>query len=274
MGSFHHDSNRLLLIAGPCALESEAVVMATAEAIAQLAQTHAEHLQVVFKGSFDKANRSSLKSPRGPGLSGGLKLLGAVQERFGLLTTTDIHQVAQVETVAEVCALLQVPAFLCRQTDLLCAVAQSGAAVSVKKGQFLSPQEMRYVTQKLAQAGATEVLQIERGTTFGYQNLVVDMRGIAQMQAHGYPVVFDATHSVQLPGAGDGITVGQRSMIPLLSRAALAAGANGLFVETHPQPDQAISDAANQIPLDKLPELVDQWLQQWQLAQRLPFVAL
>ncbi|MCC5806775.1 MAG: 3-deoxy-8-phosphooctulonate synthase [Opitutales bacterium] len=258
------DPARLLLIAGPCSLESETVTMRAAEALARLRDAEPE-LNCVFKGSFDKANRTSLKSPRGPGLEAGLELFARVKERFGFPVLTDIHAPAQAAAVGEVCDVLQIPAFLCRQTDLLLAAAETGRVVNVKKGQFLSPGEMEFVVRKLEGAGAAEIWQTERGTTFGYQNLVVDMRSFSVMRAFGHPTVFDATHSVQQPGAGT--TSGDRSHVPALARAALAAGADGLFVETHPDPDRAISDGPNQIPLDAFPALVRGALAVWRAAR-------
>ncbi|PTX92768.1 3-deoxy-8-phosphooctulonate synthase [Opitutus sp. ER46] len=250
---------KLLLIAGPCSLENERVCRTVAETLAELRRTRPA-LHIVFKGSFDKANRTSLAGPRGTGMEAGLALLALIKKEYGFPVLTDIHDVAQAAPVAEVCDVLQIPAFLCRQTDLLLAAAATGRVVNVKKGQFLSPQEMPYVTGKLRDGGAKEIWQTERGTTFGYQNLVVDMRSFAIMRQNGYPTVFDATHSVQLPGAGGGKSSGQREFVPPLARAALAAGADGLFLETHPDPANAISDGPNMIPLAELPALVDSCL--------------
>ncbi|MDX2187530.1 MAG: 3-deoxy-8-phosphooctulonate synthase [Opitutaceae bacterium] len=259
--------NRLLLIAGPCSLENEAVCRSVATTLAQLRDRHPD-LSIVFKGSFDKANRTSIKGPRGTGLEEGLRLHALIKKEFGFPCLTDIHESAQAQPVAEVCDVLQIPAFLCRQTDLLLAAAQTGRTVNVKKGQFLSPQEMVHVTQKLKEGGAVEVWQTERGTTFGYQNLVVDMRSFPIMKTNGFPTVFDATHSVQLPGAAGGKSGGQREFVPPLARAAVAAGADGLFIETHPNPDQAISDGPNMVPLSELPVLVETLLGIWRLVRR------
>lgn len=260
------DPTKLLLIAGPCSLENERVCRAVADVLVKLQKTHRE-LNIVFKGSFDKANRTSLAGDRGTGMDEGLALLALIKREYGFRVLTDIHERQQVPTVAAVCDVLQIPAFLCRQTDLLLAAAASGQTVNVKKGQFLSPQEMQYVTGKLREGGAKEIWQTERGTTFGYQNLVVDMRSFAIMRQNGFPTVFDATHSVQLPGAGGGKSSGQREFVPPLAKAALAAGADGLFLETHPDPAHAISDGPNMIPLGELPGLIAQCLAVWTAAR-------
>jgi 2-dehydro-3-deoxyphosphooctonate aldolase (KDO 8-P synthase) len=256
------DPKKLLLIAGPCSLESEAVCRAVAGQLTAVGRDHPE-LRIIFKGSFDKANRTSLKGDRGTGLEAGLALLALIRRDYDFPVLTDIHETAQIPAVAAVCDVLQIPAFLCRQTDLLLAAAGTGRTVNVKKGQFLSPQEMKHVTGKLREGGAAEIWQTERGTTFGYQNLVVDMRSFALMKRNGYPTVFDATHSVQLPGAGDGRSDGQREFVPPLAKAALAAGADGLFLETHPDPDRAISDGPNMVPLAEFPRLIAECLAVW-----------
>ena len=263
------DPDRLLLIAGPCSLENEGVCRAVAAVLDGLQRAHPA-LNVVFKGSFDKANRTSLAGARGTGLREGLALLAMVQREFGFPVLTDVHETAQVGPVAEVCDVIQIPAFLCRQTDLLLAAAATGRVVNVKKGQFLSPQEMAHVTGKLREGRAREIWQTERGTTFGYQNLVVDMRSFSIMRQNGCPTVFDATHAVQLPGAGGGKSSGQREFVPPLARAALAAGADGLFVETHPDPARAISDGPNMVPLAELPALVADCLAVWAAVRRKP----
>jgi 2-dehydro-3-deoxyphosphooctonate aldolase (KDO 8-P synthase) len=256
------DSKRLLLIAGPCSLENEATCRVVAETLTGLAKKHPE-LNIVFKGSFDKANRTSAGGERGTGLEEGLSLLGLVKKEYGFPVLTDIHERTQALPVSQVCDVLQIPAFLCRQTDLLLAAAATGRTVNVKKGQFLSPQEMEFVVGKLKQGEATEIWQTERGTTFGYQNLVVDMRSFALMKALGCPAIFDATHSVQLPGAAGGRSGGRREFVPPLARAALAAGADGLFIETHPDPARAISDAESQISTVELPALIASCLAVW-----------
>ena len=256
------DPKRLLVIAGPCSLESEAISRAVAEQLKVLTRAHPE-LQFVFKGSFDKGNRTSLGGERGLGLAAGLELLGVIRREYGFPVVTDVHETIQVPAVAAVCDVIQIPAFLCRQTDLLLAAAATGKAVNVKKGQFLSPQDMAHVTGKLRQGGAAEVWQTERGTTFGYQNLVGDMRSFAIMKQNGLPAIFDATHSVQLPGAAGGKSGGQREFVAPLSLAALAAGADGLFIETHPDPDRAISDGPSMVPLGDLPALLKRCLAVW-----------
>lgn len=255
-----YDKAKLLVIAGPCSLESRDLSFKVAEVIAKLAQKKSGEINFLFKGSFDKANRTSVKSPRGTGLEEGLKILDAVKGEFGLKVITDVHESAQCPAVGEVCDALQIPAFLCRQTDLLVAAAKTGRAVNVKKGQFLSPYEMKYVVAKLREVNAAEIWQTERGSTFGYQNLVVDMRSFAIMRENSAPVIFDATHSVQLPGAGAGVSSGERKYVPLLAKSAMAAGADGLFIETHPKPEKAISDAATQLPLAELESLLDSCL--------------
>ncbi len=257
------DPSRLLLLAGPCSLENEKVCRAAAETLAKIGKKHPE-LKIVFKGSFDKANRTSLSGDRGPGMDEGLALLALIKKDYGFPVVTDFHERQQAATVAEVCDVLQIPAFLCRQTDLLLAAAATGRVVNVKKGQFLSPQEMEFVVSKLKQGKAKEIWQTERGTTFGYQNLVVDMRSFMQMKALGHPAIFDATHSVQQPGAAGGKTGGRREFVPPLAKAALAAGADGLFIETHPNPAKAISDGPNQISTAELPALIESCVRVWQ----------
>ena len=234
----------LALIAGPCIIESRAGCLDLARRLAALAA--AERIPLVFKASFDKANRSSITSFRGPGLVEGLKILAEIKAKTGLPVLTDVHAVEQVAPVAEVVDVLQIPAFLCRQTDLLVACGESGRTVNVKKGQFLAPGDMANVVDKIASTGNRNILLTERGSTFGYQNLVVDMRALPQMRALGYPVVFDATHSVQKPGGGT-YTSGDATMVPVLARAAVAAGCDAVFMETHVNPTQAKSDKDNAI---------------------------
>lgn len=245
-----------MFILGPCVMESESLVLNTAEHLANLRDTY--KLQIVFKSSFDKANRTSVESPRGPGLDQGLKLLQKVREQTGLPTTTDIHEADQAEPAASVCSILQIPAFLARQTDLLVAAADAavkhGATVNIKKPQFVAPEDTRHAVSKCESRGLQRILLCERGTTFGYGRLVNDFRSIPIMQSFGVPVVYDATHSVQLPGGAT--TGGQRHMVPCLSRAAVAAGCDAVFMETHPNPDAALSDGPNMVPLDQLTKLL------------------
>jgi 2-dehydro-3-deoxyphosphooctonate aldolase (KDO 8-P synthase) len=245
----------LLWITGPCVIESHDLTLRVAEELKALADRRG--LPLVFKASFDKANRTSGKSFRGPGLHEGLRTLETVKRRTGLPVTTDVHECHQVGPVAEVCDLLQVPAFLARQTDLLLEAGRTGRAVNVKKGQFMAPWDMRNVVTKLEEVGNRQVLLTERGASFGYGMLVSDMRSIPWMQDLGRPVIFDATHSVQMPGGQGDRSGGDRRMVPYLARAAVAAGCDGLFLETHPRPDEALSDGPNMIPLAELPALVD-----------------
>ena len=244
----------LLVIAGPCVIEEERLVLAIAGRLGEIAARLP--IQVVFKASFDKANRTSVESYRGPGLPRGLEVLDRVRRSTGLPVTTDIHETSQAGPAAEVCALLQIPAFLARQTDLLAAAARTGRAVHVKKGQFLAPWDMKHVVRKLESFGCRHVLLGERGTFFGYGRLVNDMRSIPQMQSLGVPVVFDATHSVQEPGGMGTASGGNRAMVEPLARAAVALGVDGLFFETHPLPDTALSDGPNMVPLDQLAPLL------------------
>lgn len=239
----------LLVIAGPCVIENEALTLSIAQ---ELANISAEmQIQMVFKASFDKANRTSIDSYRGPGLQEGLAILDRVKQTTGLPVTTDIHEPSQAAAAGEVCDLLQIPAFLARQTDLLLAAAKTGRAVNAKKPQFVAPWDMKHVAGKLAAGGCQNILLCERGTTFGYGRLVNDMRCIPQMQSLGLPVVFDATHSVQEPSGLGSVTGGNRAMVEPLARAATAIGADALFFETHPNPDASPSDGANMTPLSE-----------------------
>jgi 2-dehydro-3-deoxyphosphooctonate aldolase (KDO 8-P synthase) len=248
----------LLLIAGPCVLERPDDALEIAAALKEI--THRRALSFVFKASFDKANRTSIRAYRGPGLTRGLEILDHIRRELQLPVTTDIHLPEQAQPAAEVCHLLQVPAFLARQTDLLVAAAKTGRAVNVKKGQFMAPTEMQYVVDKLRAFAASNVLLTERGTFFGYGRLVNDMRSIPEMQRFGVPVIFDATHSVQSPGGLGAATGGDREMVLPLASAAVAAGADGVFIETHPDPSQSPSDGANMVPLAELPALLDRLL--------------
>lgn len=243
----------LALIAGPCVIESEAHVHMLASAISEIAA----RLQIpfVFKASFDKANRSSLASYRGPGLAEGLRILKSVRDR-GIAVLADIHEPAQAEPAAQAADILQIPAFLCRQTDLLIAAGRTGRAVNIKKGQFVSPYDIRHAADKVASTGNPRVLLTERGSSFGYNNLVVDMRSLVIMRGFGYPVVFDATHSVQLPGAAGTASGGQPEFIEPLARAAVAVGVDAVFVEVHEAPERALSDGANALRLDRLEDFL------------------
>ena len=245
---------RLLLIAGPCVVENEKLCLKIAARMVPLAKKLG--LTYVFKASYDKANRSSGKSFRGPGLDEGLRVLAKVRAEFGVPVLTDVHTEAQALAAGQVADMLQIPAFLCRQTDLIHAAVSTGRIVNVKKGQFLSPVEMGNVAAKAAQSGGQRLVLTERGTTFGYNNLVADMRSIPILKSFGFPVVFDATHSVQLPGGAGDKSGGQREFAPVLARCAVAAGADGLFIETHPDPDRALSDGPNMIPLAEMPRLL------------------
>jgi 2-dehydro-3-deoxyphosphooctonate aldolase (KDO 8-P synthase) len=244
----------LLWIAGPCVIESHELTLEIADRLAQLSRQL--NVPLIFKASFDKANRSSSKSYRGPGLEKGLRTLAAVKRQTGLPVMTDVHEPGQAAPVAEVCDLLQIPAFLARQTDLVQAAGRTGKPVNVKKGQFMAPWDMRQVVHKLGEVDNQRILLTERGVTFGYGNLVSDMRSIPLMQDLGCPVIFDATHSVQMPGAAGDRSGGDRRMVPFLARAAAACGCDGLFLEVHPNPDAALSDGPNMLALADFPALV------------------
>lgn len=246
--------NPLFVIAGPCVIESEAHARMMAEKVARVAADCG--VPYIFKASYDKANRSSLKAFRGPGLQEGLRILGKIKSDLKLPILTDIHEAAQAQPAAEVCDVLQIPAFLARQTDLLVAAAKTGRVVNVKKAQFLSPWDMGNVAEKIAASGNTSIILTERGASFGYQNLVVDMRSFPILQKLGYPVVFDVTHSVQLPGSQGHASGGQPEFIEPLARAGVAAGVDGIFLETHDNPAAALSDGANALPLAQLPALL------------------
>jgi 2-dehydro-3-deoxyphosphooctonate aldolase (KDO 8-P synthase) len=242
------------LIAGPCVIESEALVMDVAGRLKEM--TAALKIPFVFKASFDKANRSSRSSFRGPGLEGGLKILARVRDQIGVPVLTDVHEDTPLDEVAAVVDVLQTPAFLCRQTNFIVAACSQGKPVNIKKGQFLSPWEMQNVVDKARSTGNTRIMVCERGFSFGYNNLVSDMRSLAVMRGTGCPVVFDATHSVQLPGGQGDSSGGQREFVPVLARSAVAAGVAGIFMETHPNPAEALSDGPNAWPLDRMPSLL------------------
>jgi 2-dehydro-3-deoxyphosphooctonate aldolase (KDO 8-P synthase) len=259
----------LFLIAGPCVIESPALVEEVAGALREI--TTELRMPFIFKASFDKANRSSGTSFRGPGLDSGLKILDAVHRQFGVPVLTDVHEDTPIDEVAAVVDVLQTPAFLCRQTDFITRVCAAGKPVNIKKGQFLSPWEMQSVVDKARATGNDAILVCERGFSFGYQNLVTDMRALAIMRATGCPVVFDATHSVQLPGARGGSSGGQREFVPVLARAAVAAGVAGVFMETHPRPEEALSDGPNAWPLARMASLLGTLQQLDQIAKSRPF---
>ena len=259
----------LFLIAGPCVIESAALVEEVAGKMCEL--TAALGMPYVFKASFDKANRSSGQSFRGPGIDNGLKILAEVRKQFQVPVLTDVHEDTPIEEVASVVDVLQTPAFLCRQTNFIRRVAAAGRPVNIKKGQFLSPWEMQQVVDKARATGNQSIMVCERGFSFGYNNLITDMRALAVMRATGCPVVFDATHSVQLPGAGAGVSGGQREFVPVLARAAVAAGVAGVFMETHPRPEAALSDGPNAWPLQRMGSLLATLQQLDRTAKARPF---
>ncbi len=258
------------LIAGPCVIESEQLQLDTAGKLKEI--TAALGVPFIFKSSFDKANRTSGTSFRGPGLEAGLKILDTVKRQLGVPVLTDVHEYTPMDEVASVVDVLQTPAFLCRQTDFIQKVAAAGKPVNIKKGQFLSPWEMKHVAQKALATGNAQIMVCERGASFGYNNLVSDMRSLSVMRDTGCPVVFDATHSVQLPGGADGKSGGQREFVPVLARAAVAVGIAGLFMETHPDPANALSDGPNAWPLDKMAALLETLIALDQVTKRSGFL--
>jgi len=264
--------NPFLIIAGPCCIESWEITYNTASFLKDLASELG--FSLVFKSSFDKANRTSIHSFRGPGLKDGIALLGDIKAKLGIVILSDVHDQSQCEPAAQVLDVLQIPAFLCRQTDLIVAAAKTGKAVNIKKGQFVSPQEMGNSVNKVFECGNENVILTERGTTFGYNNLVVDFRSLPIMRSFGVPVVFDATHSVQLPGGAGNSSSGQRQFVPTLAKAAVAAGCDGIFMEVHPNPDEAKSDGPNQVPIAYVRELISQLLQLHELNRKLPTLNL
>ncbi len=270
LGSFDVGPERpLFLIAGPCVIESEALVIEVAGRLREL--TAALGVPFIFKASFDKANRSSEKSFRGPGIEAGLKALARVRKEIGVPVLTDVHEDTPLAEVAAVVDVLQTPAFLCRQTNFIRAVASQGKPVNIKKGQFLSPWEMQNVVDKARSTGNQAIMVCERGFSFGYNNLVSDMRSLAVMRSTGCPVIFDATHSVQLPGGRGDSSGGQREHIPVLARAAVAAGISGLFMETHPDPDKALSDGPNAWPLARMRALLTTLVEVDRAVKKQPF---
>lgn len=246
--------NPLVLFAGPCVLEGLERSLKIGRAIKEICDRLG--VQYVFKASYDKANRSSYKAYRGPGLDDGLAMLATIKKELGVPVISDVHECNQIEKAAKVLDVMQIPAFLCRQTDLLETVAKSGCVVNVKKGQFMAPDDMKNVVDKLTHAGATDIMLTERGASFGYHNLVVDMRGLAMMREFGYPVVFDATHSVQLPGGAGTGSSGQRQFVSTLTRAAVAVGVDALFMEIHDKPEEALCDGANMLAVDQLEDVL------------------
>lgn len=252
---FEIGGNNLTILAGPCVIETWDTLAMTAEKLKEITQKL--DINFVFKSSFDKANRSSIDSYRGPGLEKGLELLARVKKEFDVPIVTDIHSSGQAKIAAEVADILQIPAFLCRQTDLLVAAAETGKIINIKKGQFLAPEQMQTLIKKVEDAGNLNITLTERGTTFGYNNLVSDFRAIPIMQSFGYPVIFDATHSVQLPGAQGESSGGDRRFVPVLAKSAVAAGADGLFFEVHPNPDEALCDGPNMIALKDAKDLFE-----------------
>lgn len=243
-----------VFIAGPCVIESRELLHTVAKELVRINKTHGT--DIIFKASFDKANRTSIHSFRGPGLEKGLDMLAEIKQQYGLRLLTDIHESYQAEPVGKICDVIQIPAFLCRQTDLVVAAAKTGAIVNIKKAQFLSANDMKYPVEKAKEAGAKEVWLTERGNTFGYNNLVVDFRNIPDMKEYSQRVIMDCTHSVQRPGGKDGKTGGDRKFVPAMALAAKAFGANGYFFEVHPSPDNGLSDAANMLELNKLEQLI------------------
>lgn len=256
----------LFLISGPCVIESMELQIEVAGRLKEI--TSALGMPFIFKSSFDKANRTSSTSFRGPGMEGGLKVLAEVKRQIGVPVLTDVHEYTPMDEVASVVDVLQTPAFLCRQTDFIQKVARAGKPVNIKKGQFLSPWEMKHVTAKALATGNSQIMACERGASFGYNNLVSDMRSLAVMRDTGCPVVFDATHSVQQPGGLDGRSGGQREFVPVLSRAAVAVGVAGLFAETHPDPEKALSDGPNAWPLGKMKALLETLVELDRIAKR------
>ncbi|WP_075883467.1 3-deoxy-8-phosphooctulonate synthase [Candidatus Protochlamydia sp. W-9] len=256
----------LVIMSGPCVIESETHCLKAAETLKNMFEKY--NVSLIFKSSYDKANRSAYDSFRGPGLEEGLRILERIQKEFGLAVVTDVHSPQEATTAGSVCEIIQIPAFLCRQTDLILAAAQTGAIVSIKKGQFLAPWDMENVIKKMESGGNSNIILVDRGTTFGYNNLISDMRGIPIMQELGYPVCFDATHSVQKPGGLGSKSGGDREFIPILAKAALAAGANCLFIESHPNPSEAKSDAASVMDFKDLDQLLPQFKELYELIQK------
>jgi 2-dehydro-3-deoxyphosphooctonate aldolase (KDO 8-P synthase) len=266
IGNMTLGGQHLFLIGGPCAIESEDLVLRTAESLKKMATDLG--IPFIFKSSYDKANRSSIRSFRGPGLEMGLEILQKVKEKVQVPVLSDVHHPEEIAPAAQVLDILQIPAFLCRQTDLVLAAAKTGKPVNVKKGQFLAPWDMGNIVEKIKSTGNHQILLTERGASFGYNNLVVDLRSIPIMKQLGFPVVFDATHSVQLPGAKGDASGGQREFVPALARAAVAAGCDGLFMEIHPDPDSALSDGPNMVRLADVKHLLEQLKRIYEVVNR------
>lgn len=266
------EGGKFFIIAGPCVIENFETLETTATELKRLSKVY--DFNLVFKSSFDKANRTSVNGFRGPGLEKGLEMLADIKRKLDLPVLSDIHETEQCAPAAKVLDILQIPAFLCRQTDLLVAAAKTGKAVNIKKGQFLAPADMKNAVKKLVDSGCSDILLTERGTTFGYNNLVVDFRAIPIMKETGYPVIFDATHSVQIPGGQGDSSSGLRQYIPTLARAAVVAGANGMFMEVHPNPDVAKSDGPNQVPLNRVEELIKQCIGLYNVVKTYPDIQL
>lgn len=254
LGNFEIGGDKLTVLAGPCAMESRDILFSAAEALKQI--TSDIGVNFIFKCSYDKANRSSIESYRGLGIEKGLELLSEAKKEFEVPIVTDIHSVEQAQIAAEVADVIQIPAFLCRQTDILVAAAQTGKIVNIKKGQFLSPYQMKSIAQKVKESGNSNIVITDRGVSFGYNNLVSDMRAMPIIHELGYPIIFDATHSVQLPGGGGSYTSGERKFVSTLAKSAVAAGADGLFFEVHPNPDEALCDGPNQINFEMAKKLI------------------
>lgn len=266
------DKGKFLIIAGPCVIENFEVLSAVASHMRDLSRKY--NFNLVFKSSFDKANRTSVNGFRGPGLEKGLAMLAEIKTKYGLPILSDVHEVEQCAPAGVTLDVLQIPAFLCRQTDLLVAAARTGKCVNIKKGQFLAPHDMKNAVKKVVDSGNENILLTERGASFGYNNLVVDFRSIPMMQENGYPVIFDATHSVQIPGGAGDASSGLRQYIPTLARAAVAAGANGMFMEVHTNPDEAKSDGPNQVPLAQVEELLAQVLKLYEVVREMPEIKM
>lgn len=264
------DTAKLIVISGPCIIENEEHALLCARFLKNLFSNYESDIHFIFKASYDKANRSSLNSFRGPGLSKGLSILETIKNDLNIPILTDVHSPEEAEAAGQICDYIQIPAFLCRQTDLLLAAGRSGAFVNVKKGQFISPWEMSNIVEKISSTGNNNIILTERGFSFGYNNLICDMRSIDVMKRLGYPVIFDGSHSVQLPGALKTQSGGQREFIPTLTNASLGAGCDGLFIESHPEPEKALSDSASVLNFSALPDLISTWINLYKAVRKTP----